>query len=76
MAATIEVMNEIATLENWEWQCADPTVAEILNTELDPQGPSGGDPNPCQTEAVLMVSKYGGELLHSDPTISEPNKVY
>lgn len=69
MAATIRLANGVsAVADGYAWRCADPVMTKLLNTLLDPYGPSGADPNPDYTLAQRAVGWLGGEITAFDAT--------
>lgn len=50
----------IATIEDMAWSCEDKQLEDILNSTLDPLGPSGADPDPNYTAAVDAIERLGG----------------
>lgn len=76
MSATIQIGPFEATIDGWEWTCEDDTLQRLLNTMLDPYGPSGADPNPDLTAAQEAVERLGGKIIRYDPTEYDPGVVY
>lgn len=76
MAATIEINGIEAMIEEYHWTSKDATLAGILNTLLDPLGPSGADPNPDLHAAQAAVAELGGEVVSYDETEYEEGRVY
>lgn len=76
MECTILLWGEWATLRNWNWTSSKPEIADMLNAMLDPDGPSGSDPQPAITEAHRIVEKLGGEVVHEEFEKHEPGLVY
>lgn len=63
MRATIEVADARATLKGWNWTSRHEAWAAVLNSMLDPLGPSGSDPAPSLHEARRVVSIIGGAVV-------------
>lgn len=81
MAATIEVNGTIAELQatyerGWFWTSSNVFLANYLNAELPPDGPSGEDPDPLGNEAARMAELLDGTLVHRDPVDFVVGRVY
>lgn len=76
MPFQIELGGIPATVKDREWTCADASTLKLLNTLIDPRGPSASDPNPDRTLAHLAVSRWGATLISQDkpdPSTPEPD---
>jgi len=76
MAAKAKIRGVIAIADGYEWQCDDEALKMLLDTLIDPLGPSGADPNPDYTLAKQAVEKFGGELLEYDETEYVEGRIY
>lgn len=76
MAAIVEINGDKAIIRDYKWSSSNRQLAEILNTMLDPLGPSGADPNPDGTAAEEAVRRLGGRVISIDETESEDGVVY
>jgi len=76
MTATIFILGKKATITDYEWRADNPAVANLLNSLLDPAGPSGADPNPDLTTAQEIAIRFNGEVLDFEPVKSETGIVY
>ena len=76
MAATINIYGLMATADGYEWECRDPVTKALLDTLLDPAGPSGADPNPDYHLALAAIEEFGAEMVRFDDTEWEPGLVY
>lgn len=76
MSATIEVLNRKYTIDEYKWSGPDKRVVSMLNSFLDPEGPSGSDPNPDATAAQMVVDKMDFKLLRYDKLDYVPGRVY
>ena len=63
MEATILIAGEQAVLRGWHWICTDKSWEDILNDMLDPDGPSGADPQPAINEARRIAKILGAEVI-------------
>lgn len=75
MAATVEIDDQTATIEENEW-IGDEPLASLLNAFLDPAGLSGADPNPDWTIADEAIKQFGGKILRFDQLEFDPQAVY
>lgn len=62
----IKIGDVEATIENYKWTSKDKRLENLLNTKLDPLGPSGADPYPDLTAARQVVDWLGGEIVEYD----------
>ena len=76
MSATIQVNGIEATINEYVWTSQKSIVAEYLNSLLDPLGPSGSDPNPDHTAALLAAQRLGGKVTHYDKLDYVAGRVY
>lgn len=75
MSSTVKVREQTATIDGWEWS-GDPELAKLLNMMLDPNGPSGSDPDPDGNEAARVAKELGGEVVGRDPVDFDKDAVY
>lgn len=76
MRATIQVEDDTATLENYIWTGDDALFVRMLNSMLDPLGPSGSDPAPNTHAAREIAERLGGEVLEFELPSYVPGRVY
>lgn len=76
MEAVIRIGSSTAILIGWEWKSNDPALEELLNSMLDPDGPSPSDPQPQINEAHRVVGELGGFVEREVPFVAEPGVVY
>lgn len=76
MSATIKVLNKEYTITDYKWSGPNKMVVRMLNSFLDPDGPSGSDPNPDATAARAVVDEMGFEFLRYDKLKYVPGRVY
>ena len=76
MSATVKIYGQTATIDGWKWTGEDEELVALLNSMLDPNGPSGADPDPGGNEAARVAKELGGEMVSRDPVESEPGVVY
>lgn len=78
MAATIDLGLGLskATIDGYEWTSDDKIFEDLLNTMLDPYGPSGADPNPDLTAAQAAVKQIGGKIISFDEVENVPGRIY
>jgi len=55
-----------ATINNYHWTSEDKDLEQLLNTMLDPLGPSGDDPTPDIHAAEAAIEQLGGEIVSVD----------
>lgn len=68
----IEIGGIEATIENYEWTSKNKKLESLLNTMLDPLGPSGADPYPDLTAAQAAVDRLGGRVVEYDKPTDYP----
>lgn len=77
MSATIKIMNENYIITDYKWSGPDKVVVDMLNSFIDPEGPSGADPNPDATAAQNVVDKLAiAEMVRFDKLDYVPDRVY
>ena len=76
MKATIRVGDDVATLEDWEWTGEDIIFTQMLNSMLDPLGPSGSDPAPNTHEAERVAELLGGEVVGYEIPVYASGRIY
>ena len=62
----IKVLGAEAVIDGYVWLSDDEGLQELLQTYIDPLGPSGADPYPDLTAALAMVDLFGGEVVEFD----------
>lgn len=69
----IRTMGVEASIEGYSWYCQDRDVEAMLRATLDPDGPSGSDPNPDAT-AIKNLKKILPDLtvVSQTPLVKEP----
>ncbi|RYX80929.1 hypothetical protein EON83_26325 [bacterium] len=74
MPVTVRMFCNIATVKDYEWHCDNPKVLDLLNATLEPDGPSGADPDPDYSAAEEAIRFYGhGQIIeHVVIQSSEP----
>lgn len=63
---TIEIAGTRATIKDLDWTSEDKSVEKVLNSLLNPWGPSGADPYPDFTAAQEAVDKFKGKIVEYD----------
>ena len=76
MSATINTHLGQATCTNYHWEADNETLAKYLNVLLDPNGPSGSDPNPDLTAARVAVNEIGAKIVDYDDLEAVPGRIY
>ena len=77
MAVTIQLpWGVTAVIDGYQWRARDLHVAKMLNALLDPDGPSGADPDPDRTAAQAAIDKLGGKIIQADDPPFEDGTVY
>jgi len=74
--ATIELAGMQATIEGWNWTGTDEQLVTLLNSMLDPIGPSGGDPAPNTHEAQRVAELLGAEVVEFELPEYDPEAIY
>jgi hypothetical protein len=72
VSATIRIGPLEATITDYRWTSADPSLEAALNAMLNPAGPSGADPNPDLTAAQDAVGRLGGVVVAAEAPAEEP----
>lgn len=68
MAATLELANvKIIITDDMTIQCDDITIKSLVESYLEPGGPSGADPNPPHTLAMRLEEDLGAKIINFDP---------
>lgn len=57
---------EEAEIDQYQWKTKRATFQKLLNSFLDPGGPSGSDPDPDYTAAQAMIKHFGGQVISWD----------
>lgn len=76
MAATIDMAGERATITNGVWSCDNETLLSLLDSMLEPMGPSGADPNPDLHTAQAAIKQIGGKVIRFDETAYVKGRIY
>ena len=76
MSATIRIGIIEATIDGYQWTSKNKALKNMLNAMLDPDGPSGSDPNPDETAALEAAELIGGEVVRADTAEYEPRAIY
>lgn len=77
MSATIKIMNKNYTITDYKWSGQDEVVVAMLSSFIDPDGPSGADPNPDATAAQNVVDELAiAEMVRFDKLDYVPGRVY
>jgi hypothetical protein len=72
----IEIFGAEAIIDGYQWSCQDATIERMLNTQLDPSGPSGTDPDRDNPAAQADNKRYGGRIVSSDKPDSPKGTFY
>jgi hypothetical protein len=77
MGVLVELGGILAAFEEGEWKCDDPSTKAVLDTLVDPEGPSGADPDPDMTMAE-KAKRVGAVFLsrNNRPDSIDPKVVY
>lgn len=62
----IKMLGAEAVIDGYVWLSNDDGLQELLQSYIDPLGPSGSDPYPDLTAAQMMVDLFGGEVVEFD----------
>jgi hypothetical protein len=65
MAITIQLASRRARVQHRQWS-GDADLVELLQGTLDPDGPTGSDPDPDRTAAELAAQKFGVVIIAAD----------
>ena len=69
MAATLELANTKVTItDEMQIVCEDRIIKSLVESYLEPGGPSGADPNPTYTLAKKLEIDLGAKIIKFDPT--------
>ena len=69
MAATLELANvKIIITDEMTVQCDDSSIKSLVESYLEPAGPSGADPNPPHTLAMRLEEDLGAKIIKFDAT--------
>lgn len=67
----------IATIEDMVWSCDDDQFEDVLNSMIDPLGPSGADPDPNHTAAINAIEILGsGKVTQRDEVDYVEGRIY
>jgi len=59
-AGEIEKEKLVAVIDGWKWASKSKKLEDYLNAMLDPDGPSGADPQPERTAVDMAIKTLGG----------------
>lgn len=78
MSVVLKMGDVISCMDDDEywWKSEDPKTEALLNSILDEDGPSGGDPHPAGTAAEEAAERFGGEVVRSDPPPRVSGRMY
>lgn len=76
MSAVIRINKSHARIDGYNWISADKGLERLLNSMLDPIGPSGADPNPDLHAAQAAIKELGGELIEFDEMEYVKGRIY
>ena len=76
MTAIVDFGVVKAVIQDYKWSCSNKHLERLLNTQLDPDGPSGADPNPDGTAAQEAATLMGGKVISIEPVEYDENAVY
>ena len=63
MPVVVEIGGEKAEINDYKWTSEDKVLQGLLNSMIDPIGPSGADPYPDLTAADDAVKRLGGKVV-------------
>jgi len=65
----------IAVIDGWQWASKNTKLEAYLNARLDPDGPSGADPQPERTAVDRAIEALGGgKIIKEDQGPPPPAK--
>lgn len=76
MTAIIQIGKDKAVIKEYKWTSANLGLQDVLNDLLEPDGPSGSDPNPDETAAKEAVKLLGGKFITADAIESKEGVIY
>lgn len=78
MSAIIKVEGVKATIDDYKWTSKNEELQDFLNSLLDPNGPSGGDPNPDlhAAQAAVQILGSGASLIDYEKLPYVEGRVY
>jgi hypothetical protein len=76
VTATIRINGTKAVYSDHHWSSENASLANLLNSMLDPYGVSPSDPNPAASAAEQAVATLGGEILSVDEAVRIPGVIY
>lgn len=59
-------------INDHEWTSTDKDLERLLNSMIDPAGPSGADPYPDKTYAMEAIEALGGRIVEASPPDHPP----
>ena len=74
----VKIAGIAARINEYVWTSDNKDLEKLLNSMLDPEGPSGGDPNPDYTAAMQAVEALGGKITKGKALLDDydPKRVY
>jgi hypothetical protein len=66
MAIIVRVLGELATVEDLEWECDDPTVLAILNSYLPFVRKTPDRPWPDMDVVEAVLGDFPGRIIYQD----------
>lgn len=74
----VKIAGITARINEYVWTSDNKDLEKLLNSMLDPEGPSGADPNPDYTAAMQAIEALGGEITEGKTLLDDydPKKVY
>lgn len=76
MPAMVEFSTSIATIANRRWESTDPVMRDLLQSMVDPDGPSPSIPDADLYEAERAAAEFHGKIIREVPVESSPGIVY
>jgi hypothetical protein len=76
MSATIQKGPFEAIINGWNWTGNHAAFVSMLNTQLDPNGPSGADPAPDYHEAKRIAKRIGAKVIRFDVPEYVAERIY
>lgn len=65
-----------ASISDGVWKSEDAVLEQVLNSLLDPFGPSGSDPDSDYHAAEAAIKTLGGKILQADAQEYIDGQVY
>jgi hypothetical protein len=77
MMVTVDFVGAVAVISEMVWSCEDAQFQDLLNSMLDPLGPSGADPDPDHTAAMDAIKRLGsGKVTRRDEVEYVEGRIY